>query len=76
MAKRVRTPRLPKGPPKARPTKSADNPRHVVWVDDDGGLLAVTASDPGQETLALAGVTYRHTRELPTGQWVYTKEAP
>jgi hypothetical protein len=52
---------------------ATDNPRHVVWIDD-GGLLAVTASDPGQETLAVDGVTYRHTRELATGQWVYTKE--
>jgi hypothetical protein len=73
---RVSTPRLPKGPPVvsvARLPVPRDNPRHLVYVDDEQGLRTVTPSEPGRETFTLDGQPYTHTRNMPTGQWIYTR---
>ncbi len=51
---------------------SVVNPRHEVWVEDESGIRKITTDTPGDETIAVGGRTYRHTREIGSGQWVYT----
>lgn len=53
----------------------ADNPRHKVWVNDEGGIRQVISATLGEESISVGGRTYVHTREIDTGQWVYTPEA-
>jgi hypothetical protein len=48
------------------------NPRHEVWIEDEGGIRQITAATPGEESLVIGGRTYQHTRELSRGEWVYT----
>lgn len=53
-----------------------DNPRHAVWITDEKGLRRVTAANPGETLINVAGVLYQYTEDLSTdGPWVYTKVA-
>ena len=56
-----------------RPPLSTDNPRHAVWIDDEKGLRKITAVNPGDEQIHVGEHVYTHTREIGTGQWVYTQ---
>lgn len=49
-----------------------DNPRHAVWIEDESGIRQITTTTPGEEQITVGGRTYEHTRELGSGQWVYT----
>lgn len=64
MAKKWR----PKGPLH----KGADNPRLDAWIEDEDGLRKVRPDNPGEDSITVDGRTYAHTREIDSGQWVYT----
>lgn len=51
---------------------ATDNPRHAVWIEDEQGLRRVTALEPGADSILVGGRAYQHTREIGSGQWVYT----
>lgn len=61
--------------PKGPLTTGVVNPRHEVWIEDAEGIRKHTADNPGDEEVIVGGRTYRHTREISTGQWVYTEVA-
>ena len=62
--------------PKGRLHSGDENPRHQVWIEDEAGIRKITAPEPGEETIVVGGRTYAHTREIGSGQWVYTLEGP
>lgn len=55
-----------------RPPLATDNVRHAVWIEDEAGIRKITATNPGEQQIVVGGRTYVHTREIGTGQWVYT----
>jgi len=53
---------------------SGPNPRHDVWIEDESGIRKITTETPGEQQIVVGGRTYRHTRDIGSGQWVYTLE--
>lgn len=53
-------------------TIAVQNPRHEVWIEDEEGIRKITAPEPGEQQMVVGGRTYVHTREVGSGEWVYT----